>query len=452
MTVLERFAEYLTQLRLDALAEDEHTILGLHLLDTVGASVAGMRTADGQALCRFDPARRLGGRPTRDPLAATAVRVAVTRLTELDDIHMESCTTPGAVVIPTALTIAATRPDIDNAALGAAMLAGYEAMTRLGGAIGGAAIVYRGVWPTYFCAPFASAAVAGRLLALAPDRMAHALAIALSTATGGMGRPRGEPAARWLLAGNAARNGVLAALAAEDGFVGDLTLLDGGWLTVTHGIATDTQPLANANEATTLRSLSLKPWCAAKQAVAAIHAMRDIVNGGVAPDGIDAVRVFVPPAYAGMIGHQPAAGMRLSSISSAPWQLALAVCRPDGLYDAARAAAADDPAIMTLAARISVAADEALAVHWPARYPARVVATVRGSTHERLVLDAPGDPAMRLDRIAVLSKFDRVAGKGARATALRAAALDAFDAPEGIARLAAAYARLFAGKRRRSPA
>ena len=36
-------------------------------------------------------------------------------------------------------------------------------MVRLGLAIGGPTVLYRGIWPTYFAAPFGVAAVAARL-------------------------------------------------------------------------------------------------------------------------------------------------------------------------------------------------------------------------------------------------------------------------------------------------
>ena len=158
MTVIERFARHLVDLRLDRLAGDEHAILVDHLIDTIGASVAGGGASEGRAVLAFDPRGTLseGGRPVRaEPLDAVAPRVAATRSSEIDDIHMASCTTPGAIVIPTALTLAAARPNLTGAELGTAILAGYEAMTRLGAAIGGPTIVYRGGWPSYFCAPIA---------------------------------------------------------------------------------------------------------------------------------------------------------------------------------------------------------------------------------------------------------------------------------------------------------
>jgi NAD(P)-dependent dehydrogenase (short-subunit alcohol dehydrogenase family) len=69
----------------------------------------------------------------------------------------------GAVVVASALTIGAEL-DVEAERFRRAVEVGYEAMTRLGAAIDGAQVVYRGVWPTCFGAPFAAAAVVASLL------------------------------------------------------------------------------------------------------------------------------------------------------------------------------------------------------------------------------------------------------------------------------------------------
>ena len=88
------------------------------------------------------------------------------RSTEVDDIDLPGCTTVGAVVVPVAVTMAAARPRVGEGALLSAVVSGYEAMTRLGRAIGGATLLYRGVWPTYVTAAFGAAATTARLLEL----------------------------------------------------------------------------------------------------------------------------------------------------------------------------------------------------------------------------------------------------------------------------------------------
>src|SRR5262249_22080298 len=151
------------------------TGLRLHVADTVGAWVAACTTAEGRALLAFEPAER-ASLPGRVALAC-----ALARLSETDDIHLASCTTPGALVVPAAITVGASLGR-GAAEIAAAIAAGYDIMTRLGEALDGPTILYRGVWPTFFLAPVAVAGACARLLRLDEKQAAHALAIAQALA------------------------------------------------------------------------------------------------------------------------------------------------------------------------------------------------------------------------------------------------------------------------------
>ena len=203
MTALEQLGVFVAHA--DAPSAGLRETLELHVVDTIGAWLASARTAEGAALLRWRKALRdvapspFG--PAHPPRLDVATHCALARMSEIDDIHLASTTTPGAIVISGAIAAAAGLPSRDSAAaaapgaLAAAMIAGYEVMVRLGQAIDGAAILYRGIWPTYFTAPVGMAAVAARLLGLDARRVAHALALALTRAAPGVGhhgrrRPR----------------------------------------------------------------------------------------------------------------------------------------------------------------------------------------------------------------------------------------------------------------------
>ena len=79
--------------------------------------------------------------------------------------------------------------DADTVA--SAIWIGTELMTRLGVAIDGARILYRGLWPTYFTAPLGAAAIASRMLHLSEEQTAHALSLALMLSAGRSGRFHG---------------------------------------------------------------------------------------------------------------------------------------------------------------------------------------------------------------------------------------------------------------------
>src|SRR5690348_5814548 len=111
MTNIERFAEAV----LTPPPQGAEAKLALHLLDTLGAWHAGTRTEDTQLAARLSTAQP-GFAAAGDGSALVACgdgaldriaqRVAIVRNTEIDDIHMQSCTTVGSVVVPVAVTVA----------------------------------------------------------------------------------------------------------------------------------------------------------------------------------------------------------------------------------------------------------------------------------------------------------------------------------------------------------
>jgi len=405
MTAIHMLAQHISAARAHDLDAKSRAALKNHVVDTMGAVLAGMHTEEGRALIRLLP-------PSGGTMDAVTRRAAVTRLTEIDDIHLTSCTTPGSVVATVALSMAGAekRPRAD--AFADAVLAGYEAMTRLGRTIEGPKVLYRGVWPTCFTTPFAAAAVAARVAGLDDTKTAHAIAMGMAEATPGPGRPGPPLPSRWLVLGEGARAGASAARAAAQGFTGDFEIAEGAWLKGAHGMESNpsalTEGLGNGSAVTTL---SLKPFCSAKQSVGAVAGLRAILARGIDPNSVRAVKVFVPEAYRMMISHPATAGNRSSSILSVAYQLGLAAYDPDGLYDVAREHVAINPRVIDFAKKVTIAADPALAAHYPARWPARIEVETSSGTASEEVLDAPGDPGAPLDAAAVRDKFHRVSDR-----------------------------------------
>ncbi len=135
--------------------------------------------------------------------------------------------------------LAAETANFDTGEIASAIWAGTEIATRLGLAVNGPQILYRGIWPTYLVAPVAAAATAARLMGLNEARTGHALSLAVMLMAGGVGRIHGAPSGRWFLYANAVAGGVAAAQAARADFRGDPEVLDKTWLSDTHGIALD---------------------------------------------------------------------------------------------------------------------------------------------------------------------------------------------------------------------
>ena len=405
-TALEALAFSLASLRAEAIAGPMREKLALHVVDATGAWIAASHTAEGRALIAFrGTVQTAGGEPSL--FADVATSCALARSSEIDDIHLASMTTPGSIVVPGALTIARALPDMNPSDLTPALIAGYEAMIRLGLAIGGPNILYRGIWPTYVAAPFAIAAVASRLMKLDARATSHALALALTLAAPGVGHHSAETTARWLAVGNAARNGLAAAFAARSGFTSDLKMLQSGFFANVYGITPDLSPLTGGLDAEPmLAQVSCKPWCAARQTIAATQALREVIDDGVKPGDIAEIRVAVLPPHLKMIDHGVVAGDRASHLTSVQYQMAVAALEPKAALELS--SSSPSPEIQAFMARIRVEPDEALLTAYPSAWPARIAVATRSGTHERLVTHVPGDPARPFAAQDISTKFHRV--------------------------------------------
>ncbi|QGZ66212.1 MmgE/PrpD family protein [Paraburkholderia acidisoli] len=371
------------------------------LADTTIALLAGARTADGEALAQFAQATAEGG-----TLALAATLAATIRLTELDDIHRPSAVTASAIVVPAALAFGAPRPEASR--LADALHVGEELAIRLAMALGGARMLARGWWPSLTVAPLGAAATAGRMLNLGEREMQHALALALAQTPPPIGRTPAVQPGRWLLFGAAVRAGCLAALAAQRGFHADTALLDANWLHRFDPAAEHAHWLDAGLPGNVRAQTSVKPHPGAKQTMAAIAGLQQLMVRGIAPESIDAVTLRVPGAYAAMIVREAPDAGRLASFVSAPGQLALAALCPRALDDADRSSVAWSPARLDFARGVTVSADASLDALYPHKWPAHVSVSANGERHEIDVSDGPGDPDLPFDANAIRGKAERL--------------------------------------------
>ena len=110
MTVLDTLGAYVA--RTHASSADLREQLQLHATDSIGSWIASLPTQEAAALRRWRTAKREGLAPgsIQQLRLDVATRCALSRLSELDDIHLAATTTPGAIVVPGAVSIAAAQP------------------------------------------------------------------------------------------------------------------------------------------------------------------------------------------------------------------------------------------------------------------------------------------------------------------------------------------------------
>ncbi|MCK8787662.1 MmgE/PrpD family protein [Roseomonas sp. NAR14] len=162
-----------------------------------------------------------------DAMGAAFVNTVAGNLLDYDDTHLATVIHPTAAVAGAALALAETR-GLPGAALLHAFLLGAEVECRIGLAVSPGHYA-RGWHITSTCGVFGAAAACARLLGLDAAGCATALGIAASQSAGLVENL--SYGAKNVGMGNAARNGLLAALFAEAGYTAAPTAIEGklGW-------------------------------------------------------------------------------------------------------------------------------------------------------------------------------------------------------------------------------
>ncbi|HWO42970.1 MAG TPA: MmgE/PrpD family protein [Candidatus Eisenbacteria bacterium] len=201
----------------------------LHILDTLGAALAAVSTPT--ATIAFDYCKAWGGAPeaavwgTRNRFPAALAAFAnglLGHALDYDDwdafVHAGH---PTSIVAAAAIALGEAKGSTGTEVL-ASYILGIEVLTRLAG--GGPNLQARGFHSTPVLGSLGAAATCARLLRLAPEKVAAALGIAASAASG-IQRQQGTMV-KPFHAGNAARSGIEAALLAERGFTADPAILE----------------------------------------------------------------------------------------------------------------------------------------------------------------------------------------------------------------------------------
>ncbi len=354
----------------------------LFVLDTLACAVAGRGAPPARMLMTVAP-------PDRNDVARRAFLVGgLAHILEMDDLHRDSVTHPGSVVIPAAWTIAEDR-NLGGRAFLDSVLAGYEACCRVGMAVGKAH--YR-VWHnTSTCGPFGAAMAAAKLIGLNEDETVWALGNAGTQSSGLWEFLATGAMSKHLHTARATESGVLAALLAKEGFTGPEKILEGekGFFA---GLCADPIPQAIAADPARpweLTKTSIKPWPCCRHTHPAIDAALEL---HAALNGAPIARVSVG-AYRAAIDVCDRPDPQDPYSAKFSLQHTVAIALKDGLVNQASFDADARSRMVGERAKVSVAIDPKVDAAYPMAWGVEVaVETTDGRRLAASRQHAKGDP------------------------------------------------------------
>lgn len=180
-----------------------------------------------ESLSGADRVTVLGRAQRLDVLNAAFINAISANLLDYDDTHLQTVIHPTAPVAPATLALAEQR-GLSGAAMLHALILGAEVECRIGNAVSPGHYA-RGWHITSTCGVFGAAVASAKLLGLDAQQTWHAIGIAASQSAGLVENL--PSAAKNVAVGNAARNGLFAALLAEQGYTAAPAAVEGalGW-------------------------------------------------------------------------------------------------------------------------------------------------------------------------------------------------------------------------------
>ncbi len=414
----EAIVEFASGLRHAALTDEVRHYARRHLLDTVGVMIAG---AGGEVASRAEavlaavrPAGRIPvpGRARRaDLLDAAFLGGTAAHGIELDDGFRQGSVHPGCVVVPTVLALGCDLR-VAGAALIEALVAGYEAEIAIGRACH-PDLRQRGFHPAAACGVFGAATAAGKLRRLSPAQLANALGIAASSAAGLFAFVNGGADIKRLHAGHAAREGLQAALLAEEGIEGPPDVIearDGFLQAFAFGRTDKARAVALPPAAPFgITDCYIKPYPCCRHIQPAIEALIGLLDDEkIAPEEVQRIDVatYRIAAEHAETGWDDFASAQLSF----PYLMGLALKFRAVKLEHFSAAMRGDPSFATIARKLGVTAPPEIDRLYPQLRPARVTVTTARGAFIRQADEALGSRIVPLDDAGLKTKFHDLVG------------------------------------------
>jgi 2-methylcitrate dehydratase PrpD len=330
---------------------------------------------------------------------------------ELDDGFRHGSVHAGCTVVPAVLAQGYARR-VGGAALLTAMVAGYETAITLGRACA-PDLRQRGFHPTSAVGVFGAAMATGKLRGLDATQFANALGIAASSAGGLFAFVNGGADIKRLHAGHAAREGLQAALLAEQGVEGPPAVIEArdGFMQAFAFGRTDTARAIALPPAVPfgITDCYIKPYACCRHIQPAVEALTGLMaDENIAAEEVEHIDVatYRIAAEHAETGWDDFASAQLSFPYLIGAALKFRAIKVEHFSDARRR----DPWFAQTARKLTVTAPPEVDKLYPRLRPARVTLTTARGRFTRQADEALGSRLLPLDDAGLEAKFLDLAG------------------------------------------
>ncbi len=438
---LRDLARFIAGLRYEDIPPDVLDTVSGCVLDSVSAALGAVNDPQVGRVSKLyleiagdKPAASVWGQGKKAPLlTAVFLNAMMGHTLELDDVHTNSKTHIGIVVIPAVWGLAESLGKSGKDLL-LAVLCGYETMARIGMAFGVSSHRNLGWHVTATAGTFGAAAACAKLLDLSEDQIVSALGLAGTQSFGSWAFLGDSASNKVLHPARAATSGCESALLAQAGMTGAqsiLTASDGGLLAMMSDEHDVSRVNAGLGEIWEIRYMDNKPYPCCRSTHCTIDSALALRNEqGVQAEDIERVEVrtyLVGNKQCGMSEGSRRPKTAIDAKFSTPYTVASAFLRGNVTGDdfTPEAIAAED--VQALLRRVEVVTDERFTQAYPEHWGCELIATLKdGRQLSATTTDASGSVLNPLSAEQLKRKATALlrAAKSNQAEAVAASLLD----------------------------
>ena len=418
--VTEKMAEFCEKIKFEILPEAVVKRTKLLILDTVGIIIRARHDAEStksliSAVNKLDlnngNCQVFSDKSKYVPSAAALINGTLAHSLDFDDTHAEASLHSSAPILAAAFA-AAQMKNCSGQELITACVLGYEIQIRLGLAGGSSAHYKRGFHPTATCGIFGAAAAAGYIVGLSKEQFISAFGIALSQSSGSMQFLNDGSWTKRSHVGQAAQNGLNAAILAGEGFKGPKEAFEGKWGYLNSFVSGGdlSKALEGLGEKFETLNLGVKPYPSCRYSHAAIDGLLELkkeINFDV--NDLEDVEVGLSETALNIIGYPIEEKQNPENVVdgqfSMPFCAALVLRNGSFTWDDYKSNLKNDD-VLDLCKKVNVSPNKQAEECCPKYMSANVKIKVSGKVYEKFIKIPKGDPENFMTDQEFEDKFD----------------------------------------------
>lgn len=418
LSATKSLARYVVQTRYENLPKEVIQEAKRRTADVLAIALSGSASSTGKGIQAFAKEASPEGGATLWGSGArvTAEFAALSNATmayhlELDDVHRTSHSHPGISVIPAALAICEERK-LDPRAFLAAVVVGYDVVTRVGVAVSPSIYVDRVFLAPGTLSPLGGAASAANLYGLDEEEAARVLGAAafLSPLALFEAFARGAPVKNTAM-GWGGMVGIWAVKLCSRGLFGPVTGIEGDF-GYARAVA-DRYDLDKLNDPANVNrgiiNTGIKPYSCCRQHHSAVDAMLELrEKHGIRPEDVE--RVLVRTFAVAARGNNRRPDTVAAATYSAPFSVASALATGKCWREQYTMEKIHDPYLLDLAAKVEVVKDDELDELYDEKWPSIVEVWTKDGSHLSARRDImKGEPEYPVSDEELKAKFTSLA-------------------------------------------